>query len=818
MFAREGGHQEAWGYMTATFENPWGRAVRRRVLRLRTRALLLLASFAMAGAVQAQTATELRENAVRQARAGKMAEAQATLRALLVSGPDDGLVAMDLVTLLERDGKSAEAAALFARAAKPDAPAYALQAAVRANQSIGRADVAQRLLREGERRFPGDPSWAQLERRGAEIPPAPPRATARDTVQARIAEGDARRAGGDLFAALSAYTAAMKIAPGDPVPRARASALMVQLGGPYGAAMLEGSTPTIEAAQAAAMTRWGAEVRPPDAAQRFEGTDRALARLDALLASNIDDPELRRRLELDRMVALRDRVRMAEAVREGDALRATAPLPAYADQAYGDALLYMHRRKDARDAFERVLAAEPRNVSARYGQFFSSIELEDFRTAYAAIDILLKGDEPIWQTYVNDATRYANPERTTAEVAAADARLYGNQLGEAWDRISALNRAAPANGNVRVSSAEIALARGWPRLAEEEAQIAASLVPYSLGGRITLVQVAVANFRFDEADRLLAELVALYPEDLAVQRLARQVAAQRRWLLEVEARPSNSTGGGVNQTGQAIQSTARLYSPPIKDNWRVFALNDYGSAEPIEGFVQRERVGLGVEYRMPQVRATLYPTLSFGTLQKAGGGATLDWFVTDQLSIGIAGELFSIETPLRALYYGISSDQVALRATYRWHENRSLMAVASYQPFTDGNQRLTFGVTFLQKLIDVPLFDLTGRVEVFTSSNTQPNAPYFNPSADLSATVGLLAEYVTWRFYDTSFVQALRVDAGLYSQQGYGDNLMGVASYEHRWRIDPRTEFRYGVQISRKFYDGLEERSIGLILGLRQRI
>ena len=801
-----------------TFDSS-SRGARRRRGSRRVLRLALIASLAATGTVlpqagQAQTATDLRENAVKMARAGKMAEAQATLRRLLISGPDDGRVAMDLVTLLEMDGKPAEAAALFARADKPDAPAYALQAAIRANQTIGRADEARRLLREGARRFPDDPAWAVLEKR----PAPPPRATAQEVLQARIAEGDSRRAAGDLYAALSAYTAAMKMAPASAVAREKAAAVMVQLGGPYGAAMLEGSTPTIDAAQAAAMTRWGAEVRPPDVAKRFEGTDLALARLDALLATNPDDPGLRRQLELDRMVALRDRVRMAEAVRAGDALRAAGPLPTYADQAYGDALLYMHRRKDARDAFERVLAVEPRNVPARYGQFFSSIELEDFRTAYAAVDILLKGDEPIWQTFVNDPTRYPNIERTTAEVAAADARLYGNQLGEAWDRITVLNRAAPANGNVRVSSAEIALARGWPRLAEEEAQIAASLVPYSLGGRIALVQVAVANFRFDEADRLLAELVALYPEDLAVQRLARQVEAQRRWLLEVEARPSNSTGGGINQTGEAVQVASRLYSPPINDNWRVFALNDYSSAHPIEGFVQRDRIGLGAEYRNPQWRATLFPTLSFGTLQKAGGGATLDWFVTDQFSVGIAGELFSIETPIRALYYGISSDQVTLRAAYRWHENRSLTAVASYQPFTDGNQRLTFGATFLQKLIDIPLFDLTGRAEVFTSSNTNPNAPYFNPSADLSATLGFLAEHVTWRAYDTSFVQALRVDAGLYSQQGYGDDWIAIASYEHRWRVDPRTEFRYGVQIGRRVYDGLEERSIGLIVGLRQRI
>lgn len=132
---------------------------------LRLSGLLLLATGAMAGAVQAQSATDLRENAVRQARVGKMSEAQASLRALLVTGPDDGLVAMDLVTLLEQDGKPLEAAVIFTRAAKPDAPDYALQAAVRANQSIGNGDEARRLLAEGKRRFPNDGTWADLEKR-----------------------------------------------------------------------------------------------------------------------------------------------------------------------------------------------------------------------------------------------------------------------------------------------------------------------------------------------------------------------------------------------------------------------------------------------------------------------------------------------------------------------------------------------------------------------------------------------------------------------------------------------------------------------------
>src|SRR5689334_6353652 len=90
-------------------------------------ALALLLSVAGSGALHGESITQQREDAVRRARAGHMAEAQATLRSLLASGAEDrGLVAMDLVTLLQQDGKPREAADLFARTVTPEAPAYAL--------------------------------------------------------------------------------------------------------------------------------------------------------------------------------------------------------------------------------------------------------------------------------------------------------------------------------------------------------------------------------------------------------------------------------------------------------------------------------------------------------------------------------------------------------------------------------------------------------------------------------------------------------------------------------------------------------------------
>ena len=321
-------------------------------------------------------------------------------------------------------------------------------------------------------------------------------------------------------------------------------------------------------------------------------------------------------------------------------------MPAYAEQAYGDALLYMRRPEAARDAYNRVLAQTPKDVQARYAVFFAYVELDDFTAAYATIDSLVS-DEPIWRYYRDDPTPQPNPERGYAETTAAQARAYGNQLGEAWDRLVRLSDAAPANANTRLALYQVANARGWPRRAQTEAEIAASLAPRDVGSRIALVETAINAYRFADAQRMVDELLALYPENQGVRRLARDLDAKRRWLLDVKVQPSNSDGGGANASGQAILSEARLYSPPIADNWRLFALGDYSNAHPPEGFVQRGRAGGGLEWRIPWLTATVYPTQSWGTLVKAGGGVAVDWWVTDQIELAGSAELFSINTPLR---------------------------------------------------------------------------------------------------------------------------------------------------------------------------
>jgi biofilm PGA synthesis protein PgaA len=361
------------------------------------------------------------------------------------------------------------------------------------------------------------------------------------------------------------------------------------------------------------------------------------------------------------------------------------------------------------------------------------------------------------------------------------------------------------------------MARGWPRRAEAEAQIAASLDPDGLGPKIVLAELARADFRFADTRREASDLMALYPEDSGVQRLARELGADQRWTFETEARPSDSSGGGANASGQAWSVRSSLLTPPVADHWQLFARQDYADAHPPEGFVGWSRVSVGVTWRDPDVRMSLYASPAWGSFGKTGAGGTLDWSASDQVRLAFAAERYSWETPLRAVLHGISADSLSASATYRWSESRSLSGTVAYMPFSDGNQRLAAGAIFTDRLVDAPHFDLSATGEVYTSRNDRPEAPYFNPDEDLTLQAGLSAEHVLWRRYDVVLTQALSVSAGLYAQAHHAGDVIATVGYEHRWRVDPYLDFHYGVQISRRVYDSDVENTAALTLGLRGR-
>jgi biofilm PGA synthesis protein PgaA len=646
-------------------------------------------------------------------------------------------------------------------------------------------------------------------------PVAPPSETAR-----LLAEADAQRRAAHPFDALRLYYVVLDREPANAAARTGAAAILRELRAPFAAARLTpGSLP--DADMAAAEVRWGTQANDEDPAHRFDATDRAIADLERLIrdADSQGDADLARRLRMDRIVALRDRARMAEVIAEADALKAGGqPLPPYVREALADALLYQRQPKAARAEYDAVLRDDPDNRDAKIGQIYAALEMEDFASAYALSDALL-ANEPVWLGFAGDPGRTPNENYLGALLRAIGMRSFGDEQTEAWARIAPERDAAPRNPFVRVQAASIMQGRDWPRAAEQEYRIALGMAPSLLGARTGVADVELGRNEIDQAREDIAVLAAQYPESTTVQTLQSELSAATGWQVEAEINPAHETGGGeFGNAGNELDASLTVHSPLIDDQWRLFGAYAFDNSHPAEGYVDLKRYTAGGQLILPDFTGSLAVTENVTKLSRTGFAGTADWAPSDQLSFALAGEVVSSETPLRAFLHGISADLASSRFTYVWDETHQASIGLSWMPFTDGNQRVSLAASYGQKLVESPHFGLTVEGELYGSTNSIKDAPYYNPAADGSAAITLLAEHTLWRRYETSWVQAVTLNGGWYGQRDFPGGPIGTVTYEQRWRFDPRTELVYGASIGERLYDGEYAREIGGFITLREKL
>jgi biofilm PGA synthesis protein PgaA len=171
----------------------------------------------------------------------------------------------------------------------------------------------------------------------------------------------------------------------------------------------------------------------------------------------------------------------------------------------------------------------------------------------------------------------------------------------------------------------------------------------------------------------------------------------------------------------------------------------------------------------------------------------------------IGGERFAVSTPLRALHHDIRADAVSGSVTYRASERRSTHFSVQLSDFTDNNNRVEAGASFRQRLVDIPHLDIDGRIELYGSTNSRTDVPYYSPESDYSVQGALHADHVYYRHYDHLFAQQLDLGYGFYDQQGYGARWIGHIRYEHRYRFTPWLEALAGLEYGQNVYDGHAE-------------
>jgi biofilm PGA synthesis protein PgaA len=795
-------------------------------------AAVLLAA-CLAGSALAQEAE--REAAVRLARRGELDRAIDTLRELRQRYPGDVPLAADLAVILHWAGRNAEALDVFQSIGPDTAPDYALLAGARAARAVGRLDVADAYLERGRARFPADPHWNTTRvlvlvdlqrmdeaRRLAEtLYEDDP-----DTIEVILAKAYFHQQAAEWPEAFRLYSDVLRRAPDHRDARRGRVMALAAMGAPFQAEELAGPAPDVldpgerarVAGTRAAMLLRSNKVPSDDPYRGYAVTDRAIVELERQVAElrerrGFEASLLRARLDL--LVAYRDRQRMADAVALYEALRSegVAP-PAYVRNAAAAAYLYLERPEPAHDLYRSVVAEDPKDFDARLGLFYALVELDRYDEAYALIDTLDR-EEPRFRAFADTRATHDNPSKLDTAMVVAMARYYGDQLGEAWQRISALADAAPANAWIRASQAEVARARGWSHRAlallqpwltldDEDAE----LVRQHASGLF-----AVRRYR--EAEPVVDRLRLRYADDKSVQALGRDWDTYRLWELQVRVEPSK--GSEPTADGFGVDVTSRLFSPPIAYNWRIAAGYRYSNADVPEGRVTWHRPAAGVEYRGPYLQAYGEVNYNETTKDEVGGRLEARWSPDDHWSAYAAGELFASTTPLRALKNGITADAVEAGAGYRFHESRESEVAWRFTDFSDGNTRHEVFARLAQRVIDVPRFDVIATLDLYYSANAETNVPYFSPESVFTPSVVLAAEHVTWRRYRRSFVQALQLTLGGTVQEGFGGDVIGAVRYEHRWRWDPRYELSYGVRAGSRVYDGDRQEEYGAFLQVTAR-
>lgn len=800
----------------------------------------LLACLSFCNVASAAVPAQEYDALIAAARTGMAAQAAEKLQEWHRAEPDNPRTLYDLVTVLGMAGQHESALQYYSRIIHAEAPAYAIKALAHSARIAGKAVDAEAAYRQVLAKTPDDAEahaglayalmdQGRLQPALAHLNAQLPRAaefTRRDA-PLLVARAELHEQRAEWLLAAAAYQDVLRIEPDFRYAvRGRAFALN-RAGAFHLAGRVADSRPDIFttderrmlAQDAAARTVAFAQAGESDDAARYVAADRALDRIDEVAGLYGEDTRTR----LDRMVALRGRMRMDEAVRIFESLRAEqADIPPYAMAAAADAYLYLEQPEIARDLYRAALdAAAASNATEqadwRFSLMYAYSEAGQHDAALALAGKLVD-DTPAFMNKGTAAVEAPNQEYARAALTAAQMHLYAGQLHEAEQRLAELRAAAPFNSGVRGAWAALQTARERPRAALDEFTLLQTDDPESLEASVGRAEILLALNRLDEAKSALAPLLTNYPDNKAVQRLRRDMDSRDAFHLSVDA----LLGQGASVAGAESVFGATLYSPPLTQSlgseYRVFSRLSRAEGDTAEASVSRTRVGAGIAYRMGDVEAEAEASHASGAADRSGVAGSVTWSISDAWHAHAALDTNVNDLAAAAFQNGVTGRSLRTGLTWVADESRRIGGEVMRIRFSDDNTRHAARLQWTERWLSRPTFGFETSVALSASSNSLDGARYFNPEHDREFSVSAVGEWLSWRRYERAFRQRLVLTAGHYAQKGFSGGAVGDARYEHEWRFDPRLSVRYGLGHAFHPYDGEREHRNYAFLHLYWRI
>jgi biofilm PGA synthesis protein PgaA len=537
-----------------------------------------------------------------------------------------------------------------------------------------------------------------------------------------------------------------------------------------------------------------------DILERNRLAEEALSLLDGLIADPSASERTVLRSRQDRVVALRTRERMAEVIEAHEALLADGhEAPIWVTEAAADAWLHQGQPARAEELYRQVLAEQPGFHNARVALFFTLIEQEDYK---AAID-------HIEQLVADTADQPGSWEWLEARVTAAMAQAWSNRLGPAEERLDIVLAEVPDNARALRDMATIERWRGWPHRALATAEQAEALAPDNI--HIQLLKANILNDlgRYAEAGELFVQLLETNPEHLHVQRDHELWQHRDRWSISLYGEYGDSDGPAISEFGSRDRAWGlRLAAPWLGDHLQPWFVYDYSDARFPEGEADYDRIGAGLSWRGYQRHAWASIHQNRTGSKEGGFSAGYEWHQGDYWNFAARYDSFSTDVPLRARNQGIDGWKAEFGARWQAHESFGIRANLSRLAISDGNVRWAGLIAVPHRLRSSAHHVTNASLDLYGSRASQTGGPYFNPERDASAVYVIEHDWLTWRHYQRSFSQIFTVGGGVYWQDGFGSDVIGLARYDHIWRFNPRWRLRYGVGIASRVYDGRREERV----------
>lgn len=565
--------------------------------------------------------------------------------------------------------------------------------------------------------------------------------------------------------------------------------------------------------------------------ERYVIADRALQDYDKLLARWTPDATAHDDVviwRIDRLGALKARARTAEVIREYDALQAEGVrLPTYAKRWVAASYLDQRLPEKAAPLYREALDAPDADVGDRVEDttalFYALLENDQVDEARAVAKRLADAEKPRVEL---KGLPIGNPndEWMDAQQLSAQAGTYGADLPSSEKSLEDLVSKAPGSIGLRLAQAEMYRARDWPRRAESSLKETEAQSPRDIGLEMSQGFTALDLQEWRQLDILTDDVVARNPDNRQVQRLQRLREVHDMAELRVEAYTGKSFGGGSNGDAGAVSGSrdwgieSRLYTPPIDEDWRLFAGAGYARATFEEGTGQHRWQVVGVERRTRDMTIEAeVSNHSYGDGSKQGAAVSIARDINDNWQYGGSLGYLLSTTPLRALNDGITANGGSGFIRWRANESREWKLTLSPSHFSDGNDRFEALLSGREGLYSSPKVQVDLGLEVGASRNSKEDTIYFNPKSDFTVLPVLNINHVLYHRYETQWSQQFQVGAGTYSQRDYSTGGIGLVGYGQRFRWNDVLEAGANLSLISRPYDGNRERDLRLLVDLTYR-